>query len=272
VPETVSTLSGPGRKPSYRDLVQTLEGRQKTNKGASAYARWVNRPLGRRLAALAHLAGLTPNQVTGISALCSAAGLVLIMAGPVAWATGVAAAFLLVLGYALDAADGALARLRGGGTFAGEWLDHVVDAGKMALVHLAVLVGWWRGSDLSEAWLAAPLVYEFIAVVFFFTIVLTDQLRRAHRGSAQMRLAGEGSSSVAYSVAVLPTEYGVLALAFTLWGTPTVFAYCYLGLLACNAAFISLALPKWYREVKTFGSVGPKTPAEGRPLPAESEN
>ena len=271
MPETISSLSGTGQKPSYRALVETLEGRQKTNKGASAYARWINRPLGRRLAALAYLAGITPNQVTGISALCSAAGIALIMAAPVAWATGAGAALLLVLGYALDAADGALARLRGGGSFAGEWLDHVVDAGKMALVHLAVLVGWWRGTDLPTAWLAAPLVYEFVAVLFFFTIVLTDQLRRAHRGSAQMRLAGEGSSSVAYSVAVLPTEYGVLALAFTLWGAPSVFAYCYVGLLAFNIAFICLALPKWYREVRTFGSVGSKAEA-GVPKGAEKEN
>lgn len=258
MPETISSVSSRDQKTTYSELVRTLQDRQKTNKGASAYARWVNRPAGRRLAALAYLAGLTPNQVTGLSALSSAGGLVLIAAGPATVLTGLAASLLLVLGYALDAADGALARLRGGGTFAGEWLDHVVDAAKMSLVHLAVLIGWWKGYGLAAEWLAVPLAYEVIAVVFFFTIVLTDQLRRAHRGSSQMRLAGEGSSSVAYSFAVLPTEYGVLALTFAVWGVPEAFVACYLLLFAANAAFIALALPKWYREMKAFGQAGEK--------------
>ena len=51
---------------------------------------------------------------------------------------------LLVVGYAFDAADGQLARLRGGGIIAGEWLDHMVDAIKVASLHLAVLVGLYR--------------------------------------------------------------------------------------------------------------------------------
>ena len=71
-----------------------------------------------------------------------------------------------------------------------------------------------------------------------------------------MRLAGEGTSSVAYSVAVLPTEYGVLALTFALWGLPDVFTACYVLLLAANAVFIAAALPKWYREMKGFGRAG----------------
>ena len=58
--------------------------------------------------------------------------------------TGVVVSLLLILGYALDSADGQLARLLGGGTPEGEWLDHVIDSAKLATIHLAVLVSLYR--------------------------------------------------------------------------------------------------------------------------------
>ncbi|MHA7245777.1 CDP-alcohol phosphatidyltransferase family protein [Arthrobacter tecti] len=194
---------------------------------------------------------MTPNGVTAVSAVCSAAGIALIAVGPFTWQSGMLIALLLVLGYALDSADGQLARLRGGGSLAGEWLDHVVDAVKMASLHLAVLVGWWRSPDVDDPWLILPVAYEMLAVTFFFTIVLTDQMRRLNRGSTQMRLAGEGSSSILYSVAVLPTEYGILALLFVLWGTD-LFLGLYAVLLVLNVLFLCVAMPKWFREVRAM--------------------
>jgi len=185
---------------SHRQLVQALRSKQKTSKGASAYARYFNRPAGRHFAALAYKLRMTPNGVTAVSALCSFSGIGLIGFAPATAGISVLIVLLLVLGYALDSADGQLARLRGGGSFAGEWLDHVVDAVKMASLHLAVLVAWYQGYAESGAWLAVPLLYQLLAVVLFFTIILTDQMRRAHRGSTSTRLAGEGSSSFLYSL------------------------------------------------------------------------
>ncbi|NUU31980.1 CDP-alcohol phosphatidyltransferase family protein [Arthrobacter sp. C9C5] len=242
------------RSSTHRQLVQALRSKQKTSKGASAYARYLNRPAGRHLAALAFKLHLTPNGVTAVSALCSFAGIGLIALAPATAVNSVLIALLLVLGYALDSADGQLARLRGGGSFAGEWLDHVVDAVKMASLHLAVLVAWYRGYAESAAWLVVPLFYQLLAVVLFFAIILTDQMRRAHRGSASMRLAGEGNSSFLYSLAVLPTEYGVLCLAFFLWAVPPVFSIVYAVLFGINVCFVLLALPRWYREMRSYDS------------------
>ncbi|MEC5190387.1 CDP-alcohol phosphatidyltransferase family protein [Arthrobacter sp. MP_M4] len=239
---------------SHHQLVQALRSKQKTSKGASAYARYLNRPAGRHFAALAYRLHMTPNGVTAVSALCSFAGIGLIAFAPATPVVSVVIALLLVLGYALDSADGQLARLRGGGSFAGEWLDHVVDAVKMASLHLAVLVAWYQGYAESSAWLAVPLLYQLLAVVLFFAIILTDQMRRAHRGSTATRLAGEGSSSVLYSLAVLPTEYGVLCLAFLLWFIPPVFSVVYAVFFGVNACFLLLALPRWYREMRSYGA------------------
>ena len=63
----------------------------------------------------------------------SALALVALVA-PEPW-LGLAVTLLLVIGYALDAADGQLARLLGGGSSSGEWLDHMVDVTKTCVLH-----------------------------------------------------------------------------------------------------------------------------------------
>ena len=239
----------------YRGAIAELQQRQKTSKGAPAYSRYINRPLGRRLAALAYLAQLTPNAVTGISAACTAAGLSLIALIEPSVPTSLAAAALLVLGYALDSADGQLARLRGSGSPAGEWLDHIVDAIKTAALHLVILVCWYRFYDLSDAWYLVPLAFQVVASSLFFSMILTDQLRRLHSGSRGHFLQGQGRSSTLYSLAVMPTDYGLMCLVFGLLFWQPGFVVVYSLLLAANAGFLGLALVKWYREVKRHGQV-----------------
>lgn len=129
---TVGADIRPGRFLSgHREVVTRLASAQKPSKGAPAYSRYVNRPLGRQLAAVAIRWGLTPNQVTVASSLCTFVGIGLILLVRPSLALGPALATLFMLGYALDAADGQLARLLGRGSYAGEWLDHMVDAAKM---------------------------------------------------------------------------------------------------------------------------------------------
>ena len=136
--------------PGFREAMTQLRGAQKSARGGPPYSIFVNRPMGRVLAALAFRAGLTPNQVTALSAVATFVGVGLLAAAPASYVTGVAVGLLLVLGYALDSADGQLARLRGGGSLQGEWLDHTVDSLKVVVVHLAVLVTWYLHLDLRD--------------------------------------------------------------------------------------------------------------------------
>ncbi|KQT02621.1 CDP-alcohol phosphatidyltransferase [Cellulomonas sp. Leaf395] len=234
----------------YRRNVETLASRQKTSKGAPGYSRWVNRWLGRRLAAGAEVVGLSPNGVTALSAVCTFAAIGALATLRPTVVVGLLVGLGLVLGYALDAADGQLARLQGSGSRAGEWLDHVIDAIKTASLHLAVLVCAYRYLDVPDAWLLVPLGFSVVSCVFFFAMTLTDQLRRAARGQEGMFLAADGSSSTAYSLAVLPTDYGVLCLALGLVGWPVVFVPVYSLLFLATAGFLVLALPKWFREMR----------------------
>lgn len=237
---------------TFRDALDGLRHAQKTSKGAPAYSRLVNRRLGRLLAAAAHTAGLTPNQVTLVSAAFTFAGIAVLATVSPSPAGAAAVCLLLVAGYALDAADGQLARLRGGGSIAGEWLDHVVDAVKIASLHLAVLVNWYRFLDRSDAQLLIPIGFQITASVLFFVIILNDRIRRAQRGTTGTLLAGEGSSSVLYSLAVAPTDYGVLCVAFALLAWEAAFLWVYGALMVANAAFAVLALAKWFREMRGY--------------------
>jgi phosphatidylglycerophosphate synthase len=240
--------AGATTREDFAAVVARLAAAQKTRApGAPAYSIYVNRPLGRLLAAAAYLAGLTPNAVTAISAVFTFSAIVIIAITPPMPLTGVAIGILLILGYALDSADGQLARLRGGGSPAGEWLDHVVDAAKISSLHLAVLVSWHRFVELpTELLLLVPIGFAIVAAVLFFAMILNDFLRIRNHSAQRGRRAGGGIRSLL----VLPTDYGVLCIAFLLFGAPTVFVPLYGLLFVANVAYALVALPKWFVEIR----------------------
>ncbi|MFD1338428.1 CDP-alcohol phosphatidyltransferase family protein [Microbacterium lemovicicum] len=191
--------------------------------------------------------GLTPNGVTAVSAVFTFTGIILLVAVPTAPWLGIVVALLLALGYAWDSADGQLARLQGGGTIAGEWLDHFVDAIKIATLHLAVLVGLFRFTDISAGWLLVPLGFSVVATVSFFGTLLNDLLKGA-RGVASSQARGGGTAL--RSLVLVPTDYGLLCLVFVLWGWPTLFLAVYALLGVACTAFLALAAVKWFREMR----------------------
>lgn len=245
---TERSATAPPAGRSYREAYARLVAAQKTAaRGAPAYSRYVNRRLGRFLAAWAYTRGLTPNQVTGLSALATFSGIALLALVPQTIWLGVAVAALLVLGYALDSADGQVARLSGTSSQAGEWLDHVVDSTKVVTMPLALLVGLYRFSDLGNEWLLVPLLHAVVGTVLFFAMILTEQMRRA-RGTQSV--ADPGAAGRLRALLLVPTDYGVLCLAFLLLGFPVVFLSVYGLLVACTSLFLVAALAKWFRELR----------------------
>lgn len=253
-----------------RAILARLGGAQKSNRGAAGYSRWVNRRLGRQIAAAAYLAGLTPNQVSVISAALTFPALAVLAAAEPTPLVTTSAVLALLLGYAFDSADGQVARLRGGGSPSGEWLDHVLDAVKMASVHLVVAVAWFRWYDVSEATLLLPLGFAVVSCTFFFAQVLVDMLRRI----ADARAGGTGATTasvdpgerapVLRSLLVLPNDYGVLCLSFLLLPAQGVFVAVYALLFAANAAFLVAGCARWFRELRGLGRGLSASPRSGR--------
>ena len=236
----------------YWATVRELSAAQKTAaRGAPAYSRYINRRLGRLLAAAALRAGLGPNAVTGISAAFTFAGIALLVLFPPSAAVGVGVALCLVVGYAFDSADGQVARIQGSGSPAGEWLDHMVDAVKTSLLPLALAVGLYRFDAVDHAWLLVPLGAAVVSAVLFFCMILTEQLRR-HAG--RVSVAAPDGRSWLRSLLVVPMDYGVLCLSFVLYGALPVFLTVYTLIFAATAGFLVLASVKWFRELSAIAS------------------
>lgn len=250
-PRAIQPTGVHGLSESFAETHRRLAASQKGHaRGAPGYSVYVNRRIGRFFAAAAFRRGWTPNQVTAVSALHTFAGIALLVALPVHWWSGVLVSLLLVIGYALDSADGQVARLRGGGSLAGEWLDHFVDALKIAVLHLAVLVALWLHTPHRDSlWLLVPLVFSVVGVVTFFGMLLNDLLKgKVGISSTHVR----GGGTFWRSMLLLPTDFGLLCVVFVLWGWTTGFLWGYAALALANAAFLALAAAKWFREIRAI--------------------
>ncbi|MFF5899897.1 CDP-alcohol phosphatidyltransferase family protein [Streptomyces argenteolus] len=234
-------------------VLRELRGAQKSSKGVSLYSRYVNRPAGRLLAAGAYRAGLTPNQVTLVSAAFTFAAIAAVALVQPSWRLGVLVYAGLAVGFAFDSADGQLARLTGRGGPDGEWLDHVVDCAKMILVHAAVLVSFHRFAELpGEGWLLLPLGFLFVAVLTFCAGLLREQLGKAAPRAAPAPAGPAAPVSRVRAVALLPADYGVFCLVFLLLGAPGAFRAGYAALAVVHAVFLVAFLGKWFRELKAL--------------------
>ncbi|MFP8964495.1 CDP-alcohol phosphatidyltransferase family protein [Streptomyces nanhaiensis] len=235
----------------FRYAVGELAAAQKSARGVSLYSRYVNRPAGRLLAAAAYGARMSPNQVTAASAVSTFTGVALIALLPPSHALALGVFAALVTGFALDSADGQLARLTRRGSAAGEWLDHVVDCAKMLALHMAVLVSFHRHFGFSDpVYLLIPLGFQFAAVTVFFGGVLTEQLKRnARAAGGGVTAAPPAAPSTLRSVALLPVDYGLLCAVFLFLGSRELFLVLYCALLAAHLLFLPAFLAKWYREL-----------------------
>ncbi|MGB4967515.1 MAG: CDP-alcohol phosphatidyltransferase family protein [Candidatus Saccharimonadales bacterium] len=224
---------------------------QKSNWNAPAYSRWINRPLGRIFAATGYKLGVSPNMITAISACFTFPGILLLASCRPSWPIGVVISALLVVGYALDSADGQVARLRGGGTPAGEWLDHVIDSVKMGSLHIAVAIMWFHDQREWPVWtVLIPLLFQVVASVSFFSMILTDLIER-ESGAKVNRIALQRGErpSVLMSLIGIPADYGFMALSFALLGWFTGWRWLYVALFVFNVLLLAVLLVRWYRRV-----------------------
>ncbi|WP_244188088.1 CDP-alcohol phosphatidyltransferase family protein [Streptomyces regalis] len=231
----------------FPSTLKQLSKVQKPARGVPGYSRFVNRPAGRVLAAAAHGIGLSPNHVTAASGLVTFPAIAAVALYPPSHALGRWVTLALLIGFALDSADGQLARLHGSASSAGAWMDHVVDCAKILSIHAAVLVSFYRFFDLPRpVLLLAPITFQFAAVLLFFGGMLTEQLRR--RG-ADVHTGPMRPHSAARGIALLPVDYGLLCLIFLFLGNQQLFFALYAALLGAHMVLVPAFLAKWFREL-----------------------
>ena len=234
---------------TFAEGLRALQSAQKPNRGTAAYSRRINRPAGRIVSAAVNTFSMTPNQATAISATMSATAIALIALVEPTIISGIAIAALLAGGYVMDSVDGQLARLRGQGSKAGEWLDHTVDSFKTASLHLAVLISWfrWPAHD-DDRWLLVPLGFTIVAVVTFFGLMLMPTLRPKSAAAP----TPESPENPLRHFALLPTDSGFQCWLFVLLGWPLVFSWVYTAVFACCVLALAAAMRKWWRELRAL--------------------
>jgi phosphatidylglycerophosphate synthase len=234
-----------------RSAYAELAGAQKPPFGTPAYSRFVNRPFGRALAAIASSAGLTPNHVSMLSAACSFSAIGVLASVSPSPAVALTVAALLILGYSLDSADGQVARLLGLRSRFGEWLDHMIDCVKMSALHLAVLVQLIRFSDAPLWMISIPMIYLVADNTSFFGMILVDQLRRA---AGDTSTKASGSLSVVRALAILPSDYGALCLVFLALPATGLFLGLYGAFCLGAILLLGAALWRWGKQLKALDS------------------
>jgi len=236
-------VSAPTHEGGARAAYAALARAQKSGAGVPWYMRVVNRRLGRVIASVAAQTRATPDHMTAASFVAFLAGAGLLAAVEPGVPMAVGAMLLLQLGFALDSADGQLARLRGTGSAAGEWLDHVVDSARHLLLHVAVLVGLYRFTDVPDAVLLLPLAFALVSSVRFFAQILAEQLAR--------RDPVAGPSSVPrFGVWIqAPADTGLLNLVIVLWAWTTPFLWVYGVFALLNGLLLLATVVRRHREL-----------------------
>lgn len=238
----------------YRLARTRLAGAQKSSVAVPAYLRYVNRRLGGYLACAGFALRLTPSQVSLLSGLASLAGLAVLAAAPATVPIGIVVALATALGYALDSADGQLARVRGGGTVAGEWLDHVLDIAKTVVLHGCVLITLYRHFGLDGRWLLVPLVFLLAQVTTFFSNMLRDALRLQ---AGLSRQPASTRSSFVSSLVLLPIDHGTLCWTFALLGWRDGFLAVYTALAVVAVLMGVRALGRTHRGLVALDAGSP---------------
>jgi phosphatidylglycerophosphate synthase len=240
------------RDEPYLAVVNRLARAQKpAARSSPAYSRYVNRRIGRYIAAGAYRAGLSANGVTAISAVITFASIALLVLFPPSLWLGIVVGGGLLLGYAFDSADGQVSRLTGSSSPAGEWLDHMVDSTKASTLPIALAIGFYRFEVVPVEWLLVPLAFAIVSAVLFFCMILTEQLRRQH-GVQSLAPTDPGSASWVRALLVAPMDYGVLCLSFVLLGWVPAFVVVFTLIAAASALFLALAAVKWFRELSAL--------------------
>lgn len=210
------------------------------------YSAYVNRRLGYVVARALESTRVTPNAVTAASAAITFGAIALLVVFRPSWPLGADVAVLLAFGFVLDSADGQLARLRATSSATGEWFDHTVDCFKFSLLHLAVLVSFYRWPVFGHWILVLPLLFAVVSTVTFFGMMFIDQLR--------LRLTPAGDKGRAKvprwrRAAVITTDYGLLCFSFALLGWAKGFVVLYGALLVANLLFLCWNEFRWFGEI-----------------------
>jgi phosphatidylglycerophosphate synthase len=242
--------------PRWRDFLAT-------NRGGGLYSEAVSQPLGAALAVAGYRLGLPPTALTMLNLVCGVGGSVVVImlaapANPVpSWLVGVIALLAWQFGYALDCADGQLARVTGQAGPAGARLDILCDLAVQVALVTALSVVAVRYRPGTPIWLPAA----FAGV--WMVNLLGSVLQSGPQAASLMP-----SRSVPVRLVKLVRDYGAIVLVAGLvlavmpqWTVLVLWAFT-----ASNGLFLLASIASAARAALAAPSLAPPSPAPS-PVP-----
>ena len=181
------------------------------------YTVYVNRKLGLAIASVCP-SFVSPNFITILSfAIFLIASFFLTFSNSVFTSSLVTVLFLLQ--YAMDSADGVLARQRNLTSKVGEWLDHSLDGLRIVILHLAVL--WMMLLDDGRLSLLELAAFS-ISITSMAGNYITNQLKSfvIGRRSGELITGLQSNARLFFKIGLTPADFGVYYMLFFFVHTP----------------------------------------------------
>lgn len=203
---------------SFKENYRNLRLSQKKGTGTPLYTRFVNRWLGQVFASIFAKWNASPNTISYISAIISLGTYIsFLFITDLSIYHSLILYFLLVIGFALDSADGLVARLLSKQSVKGEWLDHSFDAIKIPLGHGVAFLLIINGIELSIYMQLFLLLILVAASSQFLSNILKGVLRDkkdTKDSHTKEHTFDIRSKSFIRSVLTLPLDYGLFMIFF----------------------------------------------------------
>lgn len=226
---SVNTLAEPTR-PTVADF-------HRTNRGGGLFSESVSQWIGAALATVAHRLGLRPTALTIANLILglTTSVLVVALAEPVAegrvpaWVVGLVALVGWQLAYALDCADGQLARVTGQGSPAGARVDVLCDVAAQIALVAALTATAVAQSPSTPAWLVTAFAGTWM-------VNLVTSVMQAGPNAASMVT----STSLLVRLVKLIRDYGavIFAAALVLFLAPGLTLWLIVTFTVINGGFL----------------------------------
>jgi|LSQX01.2.fsa_nt_gb phosphatidylglycerophosphate synthase len=218
----------------FKANYENLGSLQKGSRGTPAYTRYINRWFGKVLASLLGCFNVSPNAVSLISGLLTILGFIgFLLFKETTFITSILLVFLLLFAYALDSADGQLARLLKKQSKKGEWLDHTLDAIKIPFGHGVAILFIVQKTNPADVLIIIYFFLLSLSSARFFSNILKTKLidykskrvkdNKPNEDLLRSLLLLPGDYALFISFFILTFHPRMFFIIYTVWGVLTIF-------------------------------------------------
>lgn len=224
---------------------------------STPWTNYVNRPIALPLVQLFAAVRVGPNVVTSASLMVSVAAILILAQNPEAAVNRLSMAVLLQLSYALDIADGTLARLTRQTSVFGQWYDLVIDRLNHTIIVGGIMIVCWQQASAEYSYF-----HYHIALLMVLGVSLAHLTAVNLRAVVSSRYANRTNGtccaptkSVLRIVAGTALDYGFLLFALSAGVILNSIVPVALGMTCIHALGLVTIIARMYSSLRPQSTV-----------------